>query len=98
MATETSTRLFRACTVIARVFVKCTETALFSDPQITVSELASETGLSMEDTRDALYGLSVFFNVTHDRVLPQDTLRVRSPLEAVGPVAGCIAAGSGYRE
>jgi len=63
-----------AATVIARHFVKRTESAIFADPLFGVDDLAKETGLSVEDTTDALYELSSFVTVSLNRVLVQGTL------------------------
>ena len=63
-----------AATAIARLFVERTEQALFADPQYDVGDLAKETGLSVEDTMDALYELSGFVKVSFDHVLVQGTL------------------------
>jgi hypothetical protein len=73
-ANETKTGYSAAATAIARVLVERTEYAVFADPQMGVSELADNTGLSVEDTKDGLYELSAFLTVSHDRVLPKDIL------------------------
>ncbi len=63
-----------AANAIARLFVEQTKYGLFADPQFTVAELAENIGLSVEDTKDALYELSSFVKVGFDRVLVQPTL------------------------
>jgi TIR domain len=63
-----------AATSIARLFVERTKHALFADPQFDVVDLAKETGLSVEDTKDALYELSGFVKLSLDHVLVQGAL------------------------
>jgi hypothetical protein len=63
-----------AATTIAKYFVDHTSHGLFADPQIEVEDLAQKTGLSIEDTRDALYELSGMIKVPNDHVLVQGTL------------------------
>ncbi len=63
-----------AATAIARLFVERTEHALFADPQFDVGDLAGVIGLSIEDTKDALYELSGFVKLSLDHVLVQGTL------------------------
>jgi len=43
-----------AATTIARLFVERSEHGLHGDPQFRVGDLAQQTGLSIEDTKDAL--------------------------------------------
>jgi hypothetical protein len=71
---ETKMGYSAAATTIARLFVERTEHALFGDPQITISNLAGESGLSIDDTKGALYELSTFVKLSHDTVLPEGTL------------------------
>ncbi len=73
-AKQAKTGYSAAATAVARLFVERTEDAVFADPQFMKDEIASETGLSADDVDDALYELSSFFNVSHDRVLPKDGL------------------------
>lgn len=54
-------------TAVARLFVERSEHGLFADPQFRVGELAQETGLSIEDTEDALYELSDFVGMSDER-------------------------------
>jgi hypothetical protein len=63
-----------AATAVARFFVGRTQHALLADPQLDASELARETGLSIEDTKDALYELSGFVKVSHNHVMVQGAL------------------------
>lgn len=65
-----------AATVVAKVFVEASETAMFGDPQLTVQELATQTALSEDDVRDALHELQAYFTVSFDRALPKDELFV----------------------
>jgi hypothetical protein len=73
-AAEATTGYSAAATSIARCFVERSEHALFADPHFDVADLAKETGLSIEDTKDALYELSGFLKVSHDHVLIQGAL------------------------
>ena len=59
-ARQVATGYSPAATAIAHLFVERSEHGLFPDPQIKVGELARETGLSIEDTEDALCELSDF--------------------------------------
>ena len=52
---------------VARLFVERSKHGLFADPQFRVGELAQETGLSIEDTEDALYELSDFVGMSSER-------------------------------
>jgi hypothetical protein len=71
---KTETGYSAAATAIAKLFVERTEQALFGDPQFDIAELARETGLSVEDTKDALFELSAFLKISLDHVLVQGTL------------------------
>ena len=62
-ARQTDTGYSPAATAVARLFVERSEHGMFDDPQFRVSELAQETGLSIEDTEDALYELSAFVGI-----------------------------------
>ena len=57
---QADTGYSRAATAVARLFVERSENGLFADLRFRVSELAQETGLSMEDVEDALYDLADF--------------------------------------
>jgi hypothetical protein len=70
----TETGYSSAATAIARIFVERSENALFADPQFGIEELAREAGLSLNDTKDALFELSVFFRDHHDYAMPEGTL------------------------
>jgi hypothetical protein len=63
-----------AASAVARLFVERSQHGLFADPQMSVEEVAKETGLSVEDARDALYELSGFLKISLDHVLIQGTL------------------------
>ena len=71
---ETKTGYSAAATSIARLFVERTEHALFGDPQVNISDLARETGLSVEDTKDGLYELSSFVKLSLNHVLVKGAL------------------------
>ena len=66
-ARQTDTGYSPAATAIARLFVERSENGLFADHQVRVGELAQETGLSIEDTQDALYELSDFVGMSSER-------------------------------
>ncbi|UWQ83121.1 toll/interleukin-1 receptor domain-containing protein [Leisingera caerulea] len=53
-----------AANTVARFFVENTKNGTFGDPIIDVEPLAEATGLSLDDTKDALYELSGFFKDT----------------------------------
>ncbi len=73
-AASTKTGYSAAANAVARYLAENTKWAVFGDPQIRVPDLADKCGLSIEDTRDALYELSAFLDVTHERVLPKGPL------------------------
>jgi hypothetical protein len=73
-ATDAQTGYSAAATAVARFFVERTEHGLFADPQLDVDELAKETGLSVDDTRDALYELSGFLKISHNHVMVEGAL------------------------
>ena len=63
---QTDTGYSPAATSVARLFVERSGHGLFADPQFRVDELAQETGLSIEDTQDALYELSDFIDMSSE--------------------------------
>ena len=65
-ARQTDTGYSPAATAVARLFVERSEHGLFADPQFRVGELAQETGLSIEDTEDALYELADFVGMSSE--------------------------------
>ena len=65
-ARQANTGYSPAATAVARLFVERSEHGLFADPQFRVDELAQETGLSIEDTEDALYELSDFVGMSSE--------------------------------
>lgn len=67
-ARQTDTGYSPAATAVARLFVERSEHGLFADPQLRVSEMAQETGLSIEDIEDALYELSAFVEMSPELV------------------------------
>lgn len=58
-----------AATAVARVFVTATKNATLDDPQKTIDALASETGLSIDDVRDALHELRSLVEVHSDEYM-----------------------------
>jgi hypothetical protein len=66
-----------AATEIARFFVERTTHGLPFDPQLWMHELAKETGLSIEDTKDGLFELSDHIEVSCDHVRVKGTLFFR---------------------
>ena len=71
---ETKTGYSVAATAVAKLFVDSTEHAMFADPQMTISEIAKETGLPEDDVEDALHELGGLVKVNFGRVLVQDEL------------------------
>ena len=65
-ARQTDTGYSPAATVIARLFVERSEHGLFADYQPKVDELVQETGLSIEDIKDALCELSAFVEISSE--------------------------------
>lgn len=57
----TQTGYSAAANTIARYFVENTQYGCFGDPIIDVEPLAEKTGLTIDDTIDALFELSAFF-------------------------------------
>ena len=66
-ARQTDTGYSPAATAVTRLFVERSEHGLFADPRFSVGELARETGLSIEDTEDALYELAAFVEMSPER-------------------------------
>ncbi len=58
---KTLTGYSAAANTIARYFVENTQYGRFGDPIIDVEPLAEKTGLTIDDTKDALFELSAFF-------------------------------------
>lgn len=73
-ATMAKTGYSAGASAIAKVFVEETKDALFGDPQRTIEELKTKTGLSEEDVRDAVHELRGMVNDSFDRILPKDEL------------------------
>ena len=71
---ETETGYSAAVSTVAKLFVRTTKYAIFGDPQLRVSQIAEMTSLTQQDVEDALYELSGFVKVSHDRVLAKDEL------------------------
>ena len=71
---ETETGYSAAAFTVAKLFVQTTKYAIFGDPQLRVSQIVEMTSLSQPDVEDALYELSEFVEVSHDRVLVKDEL------------------------
>lgn len=64
---STVTGFSPAANAIARYFVKNTKLALHGDPIIELKKLAEATGLTLDDTEDAFFELSCFFNTAQMR-------------------------------
>lgn len=60
-SSETKTGYSAAANAVARYFVQNSKHGRFGDPMTDVEPLAQEAGLSLDDTKDALYELSAFF-------------------------------------
>jgi len=73
-STETITGYSPSANAIAKVFVESSKYGVFADPQIKLEDLAKESGLTVPDTKDALYELSAFFNDSQDHILVQSSL------------------------
>jgi TIR domain len=73
-STDAKTGYSAAATAVARFFVENTQHGLLADPQLNTDKLERQTGLSCEDTTDALYELSAFLKVTLDLVIVQGSL------------------------
>ena len=69
-ADETQTGYSPAANAVAKLFVQKSKNGRFADPQISTEDITEQTGLSPEDTQDALFELSLFFKSTsiHVRV------------------------------
>lgn len=66
-----------AANSVAAYFVNQSETAIWGDPQVTISELVAVLALTEDDVRDALHELRHFFSeIDFDDVMPLDTLFV----------------------
>lgn len=70
---ETKTGYSKAANAIAKVFVESSEHGIFADPQYDIEDLAKESGLTIPDTKDALYELSSLLKVSLDHVLIQSS-------------------------
>ena len=98
-AAAPSTGYSPAAIAVAKVFVETSETAMFGDPQLTVTQLAQRTALSEDDVRDALHELQAYFTVSFDRPAEGRTVRrVRSALHDLGPSCRCPHPGGGHRQ
>lgn len=63
-----------AANTIARYFVENTQYGRFGDPIIDVEPLAEKIGLTIDDTKDALFELSAFFKDTKIHALVKASL------------------------
>jgi TIR domain len=72
VATETGYSV--AANTVARYFVEATRYARFGDPMIDVEPLSEATGLTLDDTKDALYELADFFKDTRIHALVKASL------------------------
>lgn len=71
---ETETGYSPAANALAKLFVQQSKNGRFADPQFSVEDIAKRTGLSLEDTQDALFELSSFFKDTSIHVLVKGAL------------------------
>lgn len=71
---ETQTGYSPAANAVAKLFVQKSKYGRFADPQISTEDIAEITGLSVDDTHDALFELSPFFKDTSIHVLVKSTL------------------------
>ncbi len=69
---ETETDYSAAASTVAKLFVQTTKYAIFRDPQLRVSQIVEMTSLSQPDVEDALFELSEFVEVSHDRALVKE--------------------------
>ncbi len=70
----TQTGYSPAANSIARLFVERTHYGVFADPQFSVETLAQEIGLSIPDTKDGLYELSIYFKGSGHHFLVEASL------------------------
>lgn len=63
-----------AAMAVAEYFCKNTQHAVWGDPQISEEYLAKSVGLSLDDTKDALYELRHFFRESHFDIMPDKNL------------------------
>ncbi len=70
----TETGYSAVANTVARFFVENTKFGRFADPMTDVEPLAEQTGLTIDDTKDALYELSGFFKDTQRHVLVNASL------------------------
>lgn len=70
----TETGYSAAANTVARYFVETTKYGRFGDPIIDLGPLAEATGLTSDDTKDALYELSGFFKDTKIHALVKASL------------------------
>ena len=63
-----------AANAVAQFFVENTKNGTFGDPMMDVEPLAEATGLTLDDTKDALYELSAFFKDTKRHALVKASL------------------------
>lgn len=71
---STATGYSAAANTVARYFVENTKYGHFADPMIDVEPLAEATGLTVDDTKDALYELAGFFKDTKLHALVKASL------------------------
>ncbi len=70
----TNTGYSPAANAVAKYFVENSEHGLFADPQISVEDLAKVTGMTLEDTEDALYELSGYVRESIRHVLVESSI------------------------
>ena len=71
---KTQTGYSAAANTVARYFVENTKYGRFGDPIIDVEPLAEKTGLTIDDTKEALFELSAFFKDTKIHALVKASL------------------------
>lgn len=73
-AKETNTGYSPAANAVAKYFVENSKHGCFADPQTDIEPLAEATGLTIEDTKDALHELRDFVRDNHFHILPEASL------------------------
>ncbi|NND43096.1 MAG: toll/interleukin-1 receptor domain-containing protein [Boseongicola sp.] len=74
LSDETETGYSLAANAVAKLFVQQSKHGRFADPQIGAEDIAEQTGLSLEDTQDALFELSTFIKDTIIHVMVKGAL------------------------
>lgn len=78
LAQQTSTGYSAAASAVAKYFVDASGLARKFDPQVSIAEIASDTGLPRDDIVDAAHELTGMVTVFHeDTLYPEEELFVR---------------------